>query len=80
MVQSTEFPPVVILPSRTQRLPVVLNRKITDGNYTLRTSVNLGNGEIQEATLVVAWRVEYQVIEAEIGIEPDLLDVLVGIG
>jgi hypothetical protein len=51
VVQSGEFPPVVILPSRTQRLPVVLNRKVTDGNYTLRTSVNLGNGEIQEATL-----------------------------
>lgn len=51
IVQSSEFPAVVILPSRTQRLPVVLDKKVTDGNYTLRTRVNLGNGEIQEATL-----------------------------
>jgi hypothetical protein len=51
VVQETEFPSVVILPSRTQRLPVVLSRKLTDGDYTLRTRVNLGNGEIQEAVL-----------------------------
>jgi len=51
VVQASEFPPVVILPSRTQRLPIVLNEKLTDGNYTLRTRVNLGNGEIQEAVL-----------------------------
>jgi hypothetical protein len=51
VVQDSEFPSVVILPSRTQRLPVVLSRKVTDGNYTLRTRVNLGNGEIQEAAL-----------------------------
>jgi hypothetical protein len=50
-VQASEFPSVVILPSRTQRIPVVLNKKLTDGNYTLRTRVNLGNGEIQEAAL-----------------------------
>jgi hypothetical protein len=49
VVQASEFPTVVILPSRTQRLPLVLNKKLTDGAYTLRTSVNLGNGEIQEA-------------------------------
>lgn len=49
IVQASEFPPVIILPSRTQRLPVVLNKKLTDGAYTLRTQVNLGNGEIQEA-------------------------------
>ncbi len=49
VVQSSEFPTVVILPSRTQRLPLVLGKKLTDGNYTMRTRVNLGNGEIQEA-------------------------------
>ena len=49
VVQASDFPPVVILPSRTQRLPVVLNKKLADGNYTLRARVNLGNGEIQEA-------------------------------
>jgi len=49
IVQASDFPPVVILPSRTQRLPLVLGRKLTAGNYTLRTRVNLGNGEIQEA-------------------------------
>jgi hypothetical protein len=46
-----EFPPVVIFPKRTQRLPVVLRRKLPEGTYTLRTRVNLGTGEIQEATL-----------------------------
>lgn len=51
VVQETEFPSVVILPSCTQRLPVVLSGKLTDGDYTLRTRVNLGNGEIQEAVL-----------------------------
>jgi hypothetical protein len=51
VVQSGDFPPVVILPSRVQRLPVILSRKLTDGNYTLRTNVNLGNGEVQEAVL-----------------------------
>jgi hypothetical protein len=51
VVQSSAFPTVVILPSRTQRLPIVLEKKLTDGNYTLRTRVNLGNGEIEEAAL-----------------------------
>jgi hypothetical protein len=51
VVQAGDFPPVVILPNRTQRLPIVLGKKLTDGNYTLRTHVNLGNGEIQEAAL-----------------------------
>ena len=51
VVQANEFPTVVILPSRTQRLPIVLGKALTDGSYTLRTRVNLGNGEIQEATL-----------------------------
>ena len=51
VVQASEFPSVVILPSRTQRLPVVLTTKMPDGAYTLRTRVNLGNGEIQEAAL-----------------------------
>ena len=51
VVQTSEFPPVVILPSRTQRLPIVLGKALTDGTYTLRTHVNLGNGEIQEAEL-----------------------------
>jgi len=51
LVQSADFPPVVILPSRMQRLPVVLESKLGSGAYTLRTRVNLGNGEIQEAEL-----------------------------
>jgi hypothetical protein len=51
VMQTSEFPSVVILPSRTQRLPLVLNKKLTDGDYTLRIRVNLGNGEIQEAAL-----------------------------
>jgi P pilus assembly chaperone PapD len=51
VVQTSDFPPVVILPGRTQRLPLVLDKKVTDGNYTLRARVNLGNGEIQEAAL-----------------------------
>jgi len=51
VVQSGDFPPVVILPNRTQRLPIVLGKQLTDGSYTLRARVNLGNGEIQEAAL-----------------------------
>ena len=51
VVQTSDFPPVVILPSRTQRLPVILTKKVGAGTYTLRTRVNLGNGEIQEAAL-----------------------------
>ena len=51
LVQATDFPPVVILPSRMQRLPIVLESKLGSGAYTLRTRVNLGNGEIQEAEL-----------------------------
>jgi hypothetical protein len=51
VMQTADFPSVVILPSRTQRLPLVLNKKLTNGDYTLRIRVNLGNGEIQEAAL-----------------------------
>jgi len=51
VVQAGDFPPVVILPGRTQRLPVVLSRNVAEGNYTLHARVNLGNGEIQEAAL-----------------------------
>ena len=50
VILASEFPPVVIYPSRTQRLPVPLGPNLTDGTYTLHTRVNLGNGEIQEAT------------------------------
>jgi hypothetical protein len=51
VVQAGEFPPVVILQGRTQRLPVILSKKVESGTYTLRARVNLGNGEIQEAAL-----------------------------
>ena len=51
VVQTGDFPPVVILPSRTQRLPVILTKKVGEGRFTLRARVNLGNGEIQEAAL-----------------------------
>jgi len=51
VVQSGDFPPVVILPNRKQRLPVVLGKKVASGSYILRARVNLGNGEIQEAEL-----------------------------
>jgi hypothetical protein len=50
VIQASEFPPVVILPSRTQRLPVVLNAQMPNGTYTVRARVDLGNNEIQEAT------------------------------
>jgi len=50
VIEAADFPPVVILPSRTQRLPVVIHPKMPEGNYTLRTRVNLGTNEIQEAT------------------------------
>src|SRR5438876_3722066 len=36
--------------------------------------------DVQEAALVRSWRVEHQVIESEIRIEPDLLDVLFRVG
>lgn len=51
VVQTGDFPPVVILPNRTQRLPIILSRKVGEGTFTLRARVNLGNGEIQEAAL-----------------------------
>lgn len=51
VVESEEFPTGVILPKRTQLLPLVLKRKLSDGNYTIRARVNLGLGEILEATL-----------------------------
>ncbi len=50
VIQASEFPTVVILPSRTQRLPVVLNPQMPNGTYTVRARVDLGNNEIQEAT------------------------------
>ena len=50
VVHTYTFPPVVIFPSRRQRLPLVLTKEIPAGGYTLRTRVNLGTGEIQEAT------------------------------
>ena len=49
-IESVEFPPVVILPQRIQRIPVVFFKKFPDGDYTFRLRVNLGTGEIQEAT------------------------------
>jgi hypothetical protein len=48
-VQTGEFPPVVILPKRSQRIPLPLSPALKDGNYILRAHVNLGTGEIQEA-------------------------------
>jgi hypothetical protein len=50
VIQAAQFPTVVILPSRTQRIPLILQPKMPEGTYTLRTTVNLGNNEIQEAT------------------------------
>jgi hypothetical protein len=50
VIQASDFPPVVILPSRTQRLPVVVKAQMPDGEYTVRARVDLGNNEIQEAT------------------------------
>jgi hypothetical protein len=49
-VESAAFPSVVILPQRVQPIPIVLNTKLADGEYTYRVRVNLGTGEIQEAT------------------------------
>ena len=42
VIQASDFPPVVILPSRTQRLPVVLNAQMPNGTYTVRARVDLG--------------------------------------
>jgi hypothetical protein len=50
-VETLAFPTAVILPRRTQLVPLVLNHKLAGGDYTIRARVNLGTGEIQEATL-----------------------------
>jgi hypothetical protein len=49
-VESAAFPAIVILPERIQPIPIVLNNQLADGAYTYRVRVNLGTGEIQEAT------------------------------
>ena len=49
-VEKAEFPAIVILPERVQRIPIVLSSPLADGAYTYRVLVNLGTGEIQEAT------------------------------
>jgi len=51
IIETEDFPTSVILPKRTQRVPLVLRHKLSDGDYTLRARVNLGTGEIQEATI-----------------------------
>lgn len=50
VVESSPFPSVIILPRRVQRLPVIITKKLPDGVYSYRVRVNLGTGEIQEAT------------------------------
>ena len=49
-LETRDFPTAVILPKRTQLLPLVLDHKLADGDYTIRVRVNVGTGEIQEAT------------------------------
>jgi|GEM_PF-570925 len=51
VIESNEFPTAVILPNRTQHIPLTLKNKLGDGEYKLRTRVNLGTGEIQEASI-----------------------------
>jgi hypothetical protein len=49
-VETLQFPTAVILPQRTQLLPLVLTHKLSDADYIIRARVNIGTGEIQEAT------------------------------
>jgi hypothetical protein len=51
VVETADFPTGIILPKRTQLLPLTLKRKLPEGGYTIRARVNLGTGELQEATL-----------------------------
>jgi hypothetical protein len=51
VIETAEFPTPVILPKRVQYLPLVLKSKFADGDYTIRARVNIGTGEVQEATL-----------------------------
>lgn len=51
ILETDDFPTSVILPSRTQRIPLPLKNKLTDGAYKLRARVNIGTGEIQEASI-----------------------------
>jgi hypothetical protein len=50
-VETLDFPTIVILPQRTQRIPVVLMKILAEGDYTIRVRANIGTGEIQEASL-----------------------------
>lgn len=51
VLESLDFPSQVVLPRRSQRLPVLLRRKLPEGRYTIRARANIGTGEMQEATL-----------------------------
>jgi hypothetical protein len=50
VVETDDFPTQIILPRRIQNLPLVFKTKFADAEYTIRARVNIGTGEIQEAT------------------------------
>ena len=60
VLESLDFPSQVVLPQRSQRLPVMLRRKLPEGRYTIRARANIGTGEMQEATLGFRFPLESQ--------------------
>ncbi len=50
-VQTTDFPTTAIYPSRTQRIPLAIDKALPDGAYSVHVRVNLGTNEIQEGRL-----------------------------
>ena len=53
VVGKTEFPALPVLPNRSQRFLIPLEVKPAAGQYALRTRVNIGTPEIQEAVVPV---------------------------
>jgi hypothetical protein len=50
-VQTADFPTTVIYPKRTQRIPLVLDKNLPVGTYSIRVRVNIGTNEIEEGSL-----------------------------
>lgn len=53
VVGKTDFPALPVLPNRSQRFLIPLDFTAVEGEYTLRTRINIGTAEIQEAVIPV---------------------------
>jgi hypothetical protein len=51
VVETLTLPSLPVLPEREQRIPLPLKSDLSSGRYTLQARVDLGTGDIQEATL-----------------------------